>query len=154
MGSPLETALTKSVLTETGCWEYQGYRMRGYGAIARPGSGRPRWLKAHRVTWIAVNGPVPEGLEISHLCENPPCCNPKHLVAETHIENLYRSVKLFERKAFCNNGHAMTPENRLGADGTKGCRQCRIDLRALQRRAAGKAIKTYDGPQFKRGPRE
>jgi hypothetical protein len=36
-------------------------------------------MTAHRVAWIATNGPIPPGAIVCHACDNPPCCNPGHL---------------------------------------------------------------------------
>jgi hypothetical protein len=45
---------------------------------------------AYRVSWERINGPVPSGLELDHLCRNPSCVRPDHLEAVTHQENLRR----------------------------------------------------------------
>jgi hypothetical protein len=45
---------------------------------------------AHRVYWERANGPVPDGLEIDHLCYTPACVNPAHMETVTHGENLRR----------------------------------------------------------------
>ena len=62
------------------CWEWRGSRSRngsGYGTIqARALSSQP--LYAHRLMWILAYGPIPEGMDILHKCDNPPCCRPKH----------------------------------------------------------------------------
>jgi hypothetical protein len=75
---------------ETPCWVWQGTRINhGYGRVNRNG----RETFAHIHEWEKVNGPVPDGLELDHLCRNPPCCNPAHLEAVTHAENMRRSPK-------------------------------------------------------------
>lgn len=69
------------------CWEWQGYRMpSGHGQIAK-GNGQPV-TTTHRVAWESANGrPVPEGLLVRHTCDNPPCCNPAHLLVGTDADN-------------------------------------------------------------------
>ena len=39
-----------------------------------------------------TNGSIPDDLEIMHICHNPPCVNPAHLIAGTHSENMQMSV--------------------------------------------------------------
>lgn len=57
---------------ETGCWEWQKFRLRGYAV-----SGTK---KMHRLYWERANGrPVPEGLHVHHTCKTKACVNPAHL---------------------------------------------------------------------------
>ena len=56
----------------------------GYGVIRWRGQN----YKTHRVAWILANGPIPQGLECMHRCENPPCCNPEHLELGTRQDNV------------------------------------------------------------------
>jgi HNH endonuclease len=63
---------------KTLCWIWQkglsaGDR-GGYGTIFDSGKMR----KAHVVYWERENGPVPEGYELDHLCQQRPCVNPEH----------------------------------------------------------------------------
>jgi hypothetical protein len=77
------------------CWEWQGARSDGrkpyerrYGIIRRSvdeGGGR---VATHRLAWEVTNGPVPDGLQVLHSCDNPPCCNPAHLWLGTHADNM------------------------------------------------------------------
>jgi hypothetical protein len=56
------------------CWIwYEGRRHHGYGRIGSLQEG------AHRVAWELTNGPIPDGLDVLHKCDNPPCVNPDHL---------------------------------------------------------------------------
>lgn len=36
-----------------------------------------------------VNGPCPEGMENRHLCNNSLCCNKRHVIWSTHIDNIH-----------------------------------------------------------------
>lgn len=80
----------------TPCWIWQGLKTKGYGHIRRPYS-----TKAHRYAWTLAHGPIPEGLEIDHLCRQKACVNPDHLEPVTHLENMrrhYRATKSAQAK--------------------------------------------------------
>lgn len=70
------------------CWPWLGSQDgRRYGQMSSgPGGGSP--IKAHRVSWIIANGPIPEGMNILHRCDNPPCVNPNHLLPGTQKQNI------------------------------------------------------------------
>jgi hypothetical protein len=67
------------------CWEWQGARTLGYGAIYDGERGWP--VKAHRVSWELHVGPIPDGRNVLHRCDNPPCVNPHHLYLGSHADN-------------------------------------------------------------------
>ena len=68
------------------CWPWTGKMASGgYGSI-RDEDGR--MTRTHRVAWRLANGPIPDGLMIRHSCDNPPCCNPRHLAPGTQLDNM------------------------------------------------------------------
>uniref|UniRef100_A0A5Q5BL12 HNH endonuclease n=2 Tax=unclassified Mycobacterium TaxID=2642494 RepID=A0A5Q5BL12_MYCSS len=74
--------------TNTGCWLWNRKRRKdGYG---RKSIDHSREIPAHRWVYEQHVGPIPDGLEIDHLCNNPPCVNPGHLEPVTHVENMLR----------------------------------------------------------------
>ena len=74
----------------SGCWLWLAATMtqKGYEYGVFRVTGRT--LRAHRFSYEREKGPIPEGLELDHLCRNPYCVNPDHLDAVTHEENLRR----------------------------------------------------------------
>jgi len=73
----------------TPCWIWQRSIVEGYGClrIAR------KTYYAHRVYWERVNGPIPKGLDLDHLCRVRACCNPAHTEPVTRAENLRRGCR-------------------------------------------------------------
>jgi hypothetical protein len=66
------------------CWPWQGARKStGYGqyCIER----RP--FQAHRAAYMFSKGEIPEGMQVMHSCDTPPCCNPSHLSLGTSHDN-------------------------------------------------------------------
>lgn len=113
------------------CWLWQRAQDRkGYGKmtwVVLPGTNgnQPRQANtlAHRLVWMAVNGPIPEGFQVDHLCRVRACCNPLHLRLLTRSENA--SDNSYRRQTHCKRGHEFTPENtRLRRGGQRACRTC------------------------------
>ena len=76
-----------------GCWIWtRGGSPLGYGAFWSEGKVK----RAHRVSYELYVGPIPEGLVIRHLCHNPACVNPEHLLPGTQQENV-NDTKLARR---------------------------------------------------------
>lgn len=72
------------------CWPWLGYcRPSGHGQIGRGG----RLDGTHRVAWEWANGAIPVGKLVRHSCDNPPCCNPAHLLLGTIVDNARDAVE-------------------------------------------------------------
>jgi len=114
------------------CWIYPGYcnTKTGYGNAQFDGQR----MEAHTATYRLLIGPVPEGLELDHLCRVRACCNPLHLEPVTHRVNLLRGESPAAHQAkqtHCLHGHPLSGDNLVSYQ--RGKRLCRI---CMARRAA------------------
>jgi hypothetical protein len=98
---------------ETGCWLWIASKdNKGYGRINSGGS-EGTMLLAHRVAYELYKGPIPNELELDHLCRHRECVNPEHLEAVTRSINIQRGLTpiLFAKIKSCPYGHEYTDEN-------------------------------------------
>lgn len=116
-----------SIQSPDECWPWlAGKTSSGYGAFWMDW----KQMVAHRVAYELVNGPVPEGLQLDHLCRNRPCCNPKHLEPVTLKQNVLRGIgitAICAKKTSCKNGHEFDEANTYLWHGDRYCRQCKLD---------------------------
>lgn len=116
-----------------GCWLWTGYtNPKGYGRFMLNG----RQVQVHRFAYEAEVGPIPEGLEIDHLCRTRNCVRPDHLEPVPGVVNLARGngdPARNARKTHCKRGHEFTPENTWisPTNGGRSCRACRKIRRRL-----------------------
>ena len=67
-----------------GCWIWQKYiDERGYGRLKY----QQKSFRAHQFVYMHFIKPRTPGLIIRHLCNNPSCVKPKHLVEGSSKEN-------------------------------------------------------------------
>lgn len=94
---------------------------------------------AHRFSYEILVGPIPEGMELDHLCKNRRCVNPAHLEPVTHHENLIRGngfTGINARKTHCSRGHELSQDNILNRSrGGRECKTChRVRMNASYHR--------------------
>jgi hypothetical protein len=129
-----------------GCWQWVGHKTpRGYGIIRIAGSTE----LAHRIAYALSEGGIPANLDVHHLCHNPGCVNPSHMVLMTTGDHFKLSLPAIHQKArdghllhpFCKRGHPMSGDNlSLRANGTRRCKACVArSSRKLWRRKFGSA---------------
>jgi hypothetical protein len=102
------------------CWIWTAAKTFGYGTFSlKPG----HTVRAHRFSYEQTYGPIPEGLQLDHLCRIRHCVNPEHLEAVTGKTNMERGQQA--RKTHCDSGHPFNVLNtRIRSNGTRRCRHC------------------------------
>jgi hypothetical protein len=101
--------------------------------------GRPPW-GAHRLAYALTHGAIPNGLFVCHRCDNPKCCNPKHLFLGTPLDNVSDCVRKGRRaktKGHYNDG-AANSHAKLSGD----------DVGAIRRRVASGERQTAIAKEF------
>lgn len=130
----------------SGCWIWDGTvgQRGGYGRV--PAGKRGVSIPAHRLAYEYAKGPIPDGLQIDHLCRITGCINPDHLeavdpstnvrrglvpaTASKHMKAVRARLTAIPR-THCARGHELTAENvyleRQHRDGslTRKCRECK-----------------------------
>lgn len=129
----------------SGCWLWTGELHRGYGTLEL---NKRRW-RAHRLVYELLVGPVPEGLELDHLCRNKACVSPWHLEAVTHWENCERAKEarnagiraVAATITHCPQGHEYTEATTYirPSNGWRSCKTCSDARNAARPSTAGPA---------------
>jgi hypothetical protein len=81
-------------INSDGCWEWVGSLnpVTGYGQLSSWEIDKRVLYTAHRVSFSAYIGPVPEGMYVLHRCDNRKCFNPEHLFAGSQSDNMVDMV--------------------------------------------------------------
>lgn len=138
------------------CWLWNGStKAAGYGTfqIRREGETKWRAVNAHRYAYELWVGPIPEGLQIDHLCATPACVRPDHLDVVTQAENLRRKSERIYARPFCHRGHEIAVVGRTKAGKCKACvslrNKARWDKPARAERTHCPAGHPYDGDNLR-----
>ena len=133
------------VVQEDGCWEWTGaIKGNGYGNVWSASTGRV--MPAHRFVYELERGPIPEGLDLDHLCRNRRCVRPDHLEPVTRSVNIRRGAQCSGPS--CKHGHVRSPENTsLAKNGSRSCLVCRRirDRQRYPARFANRPVKRRNG---------
>jgi hypothetical protein len=101
----------RSAYNTDGCRIWQGsLTTTGYGQVSVTMNGRKRPEKAHRASWLAHHGPIPEGLCVCHKCDDALCIHEDHLFLGTKAENSADMVAKGRSARGARNGSAVLTE--------------------------------------------
>lgn len=85
----------EAVPDRAACWPWRGpMNAQGYGQIRVGEIGRLTSVGVHRVAYYLATGfweTGNRGRVVRHLCHNPACCNPLHLLVGTRLDNAWDS---------------------------------------------------------------
>jgi hypothetical protein len=119
---------------DTDCHEWVGANDGSRARYGRLSDGHGKLLYVHRVAWAVVNGPILDGLQVLHKCDNPPCINVEHLFLGTNADNVRDKVSKgrqfpSEVRTHCYSGHEYTVANTYIRPDGKGrdCNACKLD---------------------------
>ena len=113
-----------------GCHPWTGGTDKdGYGRFSVQSVMIPahRWLAGH------MRGlPLTPEEEACHTCDNPPCCNGKHIFVDSHGGNMADAGRKGRRRGrnsnltHCQRGHEFSKENTyVDPRGKRVCKECR-----------------------------
>ncbi len=121
----------------TACWLWLAGCSNGYGQITVDGNNR----QAHRVAYEMLVGPIPEGLQLDHLCRVQLCVNPAHTEPVAQRINILRGIGITAqaaRKTECPQGHPYSEVNTYTSP--QGGRACRICKSVYRQRSAIRSL--------------
>jgi hypothetical protein len=142
-GTPtLERLMAKCIVASNGCWLWQGYtNPEGYGSI----NIKKTPQLVHKVSYQLLVAPVPEGMQVDHLCHgwdsdcpggplciHRACFNPAHLQPKsprgnTLAEGSKSIAAANAKKSHCPKGHKYTKGNtRVTKKGQRQCLKCQV----------------------------
>lgn len=99
------------------------------GKLDKDGYAYHGQSRAHIVAWERVNGLVPDGRVLDHLCRNRACAAPHHLEPVTQSENEHRKKFAYRCRMLtkCPVGHDLKRNGIITPQGGRVCRQCNRD---------------------------
>lgn len=126
------------------CWPWKAGKLeRGYGNFWM--HGKPSW-RAHRVAFVIKNGPLSSEKEVCHRCDNTSCCNPAHLFAGSHTDNIVDMFKKGRGNSAVGsaNGSIKFPELLMRGEDNSSHKLTELQVIEIRKRIAN-GTGTYKG---------
>lgn len=123
------------------CWIWTGCRNKDdYGVIGI------NWKQelAHRVAFKLVNGHIDDGIFACHSCDNPPCCNPKHLFAGTILDNHADMISKNRQAQGITSGSYTHPEKIIRGSETANAKLTEAQVLEIRTLYANSKIKRHE----------
>jgi hypothetical protein len=126
---------------ECGCYAWLGAHSRGYAKM-QWFEGKTR-MRARVARFLCE--PIPNGLEVDHLCRMRWCVNPDHLELVTHQENIRRHWESYTPPKTCPKGHPI--DKQWGR--FRWCHACKMEYQREYRTGIRRNNHGYDQSQFR-----
>lgn len=124
--TPERIAAFRSKVDERGpdeCWPWIGsLNQYGYGMFSLMSGSGP--INSHRIAYGLANGGIPRSLHILHICDTRDCCNPRHLFAGTHQQNM-DDMRAKGRASWQNKGACRECGTETSVKNLTLCASCR-----------------------------
>jgi hypothetical protein len=99
-----------NVKNENECWPWlKPLNKWGYGRYKHNNF----YAMAHRIAYELTTGKNIDGKVAMHICDNPACCNPKHLAIGTHADNQADKVAKNRQAKGEKNGSSVLTANQV-----------------------------------------
>lgn len=107
----IEKCYEKNIIRKEGCWDWKkkSNRSNPYIEAKRGGSKIP----IHRFSWIKMNGSIPDGMCVLHICDNPRCSRPEHLFLGSNDDNIRDMIKKGRNAKGSKHGCAKLNEEKV-----------------------------------------
>lgn len=99
-------AYERVAVDDHGCWiSTYSVASHGYAQVGWQDGGNRHTVLAHKAAWVFINGQMPLGMTIDHMCKSRRCVNPEHLRLLPNYENARRVAGGDWPLGYCANGH-------------------------------------------------
>lgn len=100
--TPEERLKQRSTIIAGGCWNWNSLRPDGRANVFYYDG---RYMAAYRASYLINKGPIPDGEQVCHDCDNPACVNPDHLWLGSQLANMGDMISKGRRASFKGSSH-------------------------------------------------